>query len=188
MQQDFNEYDFDPSTRNGNGVKSRMDGKGDAWSNAHRDGLGSRFLMQDVDANFGVMVFGQNSGERLFLEYVPDKYKNRTKAIRKFAVVAMFDRKLSERKAFDNSSLVSRAFYLWQCGTFAKHQPVAPKFFYVIGSDRPPWTMIELDITTGNETGQRVDIASNGSVEWSEVWAQLGLTGMREQLTKWMAA
>ena len=57
--------------RHSNGVKVRADGCGDAWAQAHRK-LGPTFNMQDIDALFGIMAFGQNTGDKLFLEYVPD--------------------------------------------------------------------------------------------------------------------
>jgi len=85
--------------RHSNGVKVRADGCGDAWAKAHRR-LGPTFNMQDIDALFGIMAFGQNTGDKLFLEYVPDDYQNRGKAVRDFRVIAMFDRKSSRQAAF----------------------------------------------------------------------------------------
>jgi len=85
--------------RHSNGVRVRADGCGDAWAQAHRK-LGPTFNMQDIDALFGIMAFGQNTGDKLFLEYVPDDYRNRGKAVRDFRVIAMFDRKSSRQATF----------------------------------------------------------------------------------------
>lgn len=174
---------FDTSPRNGNGVKTRRDGRGDAWAAAHRDELGSRFLMQDVDASFGALVFGHNTGEKLFLEYVPDDYQNRTKATRDFAVVAMFDRKNSEAAAFANSNLVSRAFYLWQCRVFGTIQPIPPRFYYVIGNQQPPWRMVEIDILSSKQ----IATASVSVGDWTTVWSSLGLIKLRNELVQWIS-
>lgn len=183
----INEYLFDKTPRLQNGVKVRVDGNGDGWSNAHR-GLGNNIFMQDVDASFGFMTFGHNTGESLFLEFVPDDYrKNRDRVIRNFGVVAMFDRKRTEAKAFDNSSVLSRAVYLWQCRVFSANQPVQAKFYYVIGSNEPPWKMIELDIETGDRIGIDRVIGSTGSVEWTELWQELGLFNIRREIGRWLA-
>jgi len=104
--------------RDQRGVKTRYDGGGDAWAEAHRN-LGTSFNMQDLDALFGFVAFGVNGAEKLFLEYQPDDYKNRKQIIRRFAAVAMFDRKNSIKTAFNKNNLVSTANYLWQCRCFA---------------------------------------------------------------------
>lgn len=174
---------YDDTPRNGHGVKQRLDGKGDAWASAHRQELGCNFHMQDIDASFGAVVFGQNTGEKLFLEYVPDNYQNREKRIREFAVIALFDRKATEEAAFANHSTVSRAFYLWQCRVFGTKQPIDPKFFLVIGRQEPPWKMIEVDIFSSETTGVTATINAG---EWHEVWRTLGLTDMRNEIAKWL--
>lgn len=177
------EYEFDPTPRNTNAVKQRLDGQGDEWANQHRRSLPKEFYLQDVDAMFGGVVFGQNTGERLFLEYIPDDYENRTKRIREFFVVSIFDRKTSEQAAFGNHNIVSTAFYLHMCRTYSNAQPYAPRFFFVIGNEEPPWEMIEIDIHDAKETGERVTLYR---ANWKKVWNRLGLSDLRRDLTAWL--
>lgn len=165
-----------------NGVRHRVDGGGDAWAAVHRD-LGTRFLMQDVDALFGCSVFGSNTGDRLFLEHVPDAYKHRNNEIRNFAVVAMFDRKTTFENAFSKNNLLSFGLYLWQCRTFASKQPIAPKFFFVIGGQEPPWAMQEINITTGDVINQPIEVDAQS---FDVVWQTLGLKDMRNELRRWV--
>ena len=172
-------HDSDPAERHENHVRKRRDGKGDAWSNAHRINLGNHFLMHDQDASFGCLVFGSNTGDKLFLEYEPDNYKNRQSDIRQFAMVALFDRKATERAAFCQNNALSRAFYLWQCRAFAQGQPKPPRFFIVVGRQTPPWTMIELDIGTGARVGEPVEVDAS---RFKDVWESLGLTALRREL------
>ena len=176
---------FDHTPRNDGGVKYRLDGGGDAWGNAHRDGLGREFYLQDIDAAFGIVVFGQNTSDRLFLEYVPDNFVNRENVIRRFAVVAMFDRKTNREAAFARHSVLSRAFYLWQCRLFESQQPVAPRFFVVVGAQQPPWVMLEIDINNGAQTGAPTSI-HGGAADWRYVWDTLGLTSLRNELVGWI--
>ncbi len=164
------------------GVRVRRDGLGDGWAQGHRL-LGKTFNMQDLDALFGFVAFGVNGAERLFLEYQPDHFTNANRMIRRFAAVAMFDRKSSVQAAFN--STVSTANYLWQCRCFARQQPLKPKFFYVVGGQEPPWEMIELDIDTGDHLGQKV-IQSNRKEDWLAVWDHLGLADLRENLRAWV--
>lgn len=170
--------------RDQRGVKLRYDGGGDAWAEAHRE-LGTSFNMQDLDALFGFVAFGVNGAEKLFLEYQPDDYKNRKQIIRRFAAVAMFDRKNSIKAAFNENNFISTANYLWQCRTFAQCQPLKPKFFYVIGSQKPPWEMIELDIDTGDSKGQHI-IQTTQNEEWRALWDRIGLSSLRRALREWI--
>lgn len=174
----IDEYSYDQTPRNGGGVKHRLDQSGDGWANAHREGLPNKYMMQDVDAMFGAMAFGHNTGERLFLEYVPDGYENRGKSIRDFSVVAMFDRKTTEATAFANHAQVSRALYLWICRSLAEAQGLRPKFFLCIGGQEPPWKMIEIDIETGERAGNEAVVDSG---KWETVWQTLGLQGLRNE-------
>lgn len=178
---------MDMYTRMDNGVKARADGAGDAWAQSHRT-LGRDFHMHDIDVLFGLVAFGQNTGERLFLEYVPDNYQNRTSVIRKFAAVAMFDRKASTKAAFSQQNALSTAQYLWQCRTLGEggNQPLMPKFFFVIGKQTPPWEMIEIDIYTGERTGVEELIFMKSQAEWQRVWDALGLTSLRNELRQWV--
>jgi hypothetical protein len=169
--------------RSENGVKERADGKGDAWADSHRQ-LGATYNMSDLDAVMGVTAFAQNTGEKLFLEYVPDNYANRGKQIRSFAAVAMFDRKLSEHAI--QYSDVSTSLYLWICRTLGEKQPVPPKFFYIIGGQAPPWRMIELDIETGEQIGQQHEMTKDNSIEWKNLWVATGLHALREECRRFI--
>jgi len=166
-------------------AKPRFDGKGDGWALAHRN-LGSEFHMHDLDAVVGEITFARNTGERLFLEYVPDNYVNHEQCVRDFALVAMFDRKSSKEFALGVNNSLSTALYLWICRKLSEDQPVAAKFFYVIGGQTPPWTMVELDIITGKPTGAEAVIHSVQREEWLKIWDALGLRRIRSQLRKWI--
>ena len=168
-----------------NGVRSRIDGQGDGWALAHRD-LGPTFNMHDVDAMFGVCAFGQNTGEKLFLEYVPDNYQNRFKTIRKFGYVALFDRKSSMQALMAERNKLSTAFYLSLCRTLGLSQPVMPKFFYVIGGQEPPWIIREVDIETGELLDNVAELHNAGNNDWRRVWKCLGLIELRETIRKWV--
>ena len=169
--------------RDNAGVKVRADNKGDPWASAHRS-LGPGFNMQDLDALFGYMAFGQNTGERLFLEYVPDNYVNRYNSVRNFGVVALFDRKASFAAMEHEENTVSKAFYLWLCRALGQCQPVAPKFFYVIGQDSPPWIIIEIALDTGLPTGKEATLLSSSN--WLPVWTVLGLVEHRDLIRQWI--
>lgn len=165
-------------------VVVRADKQGDGWANAHRKQLGNDFYLQDVDAMFGVMVFGHNTANTLFMEYVPDDYKNRTSTIREFGFVGMFDRKYTEQVAFGTKNALSTGVYLKLCRLIGSNQPsgCTPKFFFVIGNNEPPWTMIELDIATGKPTGTRAVLTDSN--KWPELWEKLGLRKIRDELHK----
>lgn len=182
----MSERDVLPFSRGDNGVRNRVDGQGDAWANGHRAKLGSGDYIQDVDAFFGMQVFGHNTGERLFLEYEPDDYTNRLNTIRRFAVVAMFDRKSAPEVAYSHSNAVSLALYLYVCRVFAEAQPLPPKFFYVFGAaDRGPWKMQEVDIFTGEHADDCLWVDSHDP-SWRDVWNALGLGPLRAELSKWV--
>jgi len=172
-----------PNQHMANGVRRRVDGLGDGWAGAHRE-LGRGYHMSDVDALFGIEAFGHNTGERLFLEYEPDNYQNRMNRIRDFAVVGMFDRKTTLEAAYDDGNKLSLAFYLWTCRKLAAGQPKPPRFYFVIGGQEAPWTMIEHDIHTGEETGDRAVIRSAG--DFRTVWQALGLSSLRDELRAWV--
>lgn len=170
------------STKYVNGVKARADGQGELWANEHRAELGAQFNMNDIDGLIGLVGFAANTGNRLFVEYVPDgTFQDRFKSVRGFAVVALFDRKLSVEAAFGTSYRVSQAFYLYLCRSLSEHQPKPPKFFYVIGS-RAPYTLIELDITTGDEI-KRYYLEDN---RWKDIWEATGLVELRKLLLAWI--
>lgn len=168
--------------RDSSGVRVRADGKGDAWAKAHRDQLGATFNMNDVDGLIGLVAFAANTGDRLFMEYVPDNYANRQSMVRQFATVALFDRKTSRDYALGESNRVALAWYLDLCRRLGQTQPKPPKFFLIIGRDTPPWQMIELDIETGAVISEHALTAH----KWQQVWEQVGLAALRNELRRWI--
>lgn len=165
-----------------NGVKPRYDKKGDQWAAMHRN-LGPTFNMHDVDAVMGHVSFAENTGDRFFLEYVPDSYQNRYDRVRKFGAVAFFDRKSSLEFALSAKNTLSISFYLWLARAAAVEQPVAPLFFFVVGEQRPPWSLHEVDIYTGELTGKSAMV---GAGSWSAMWSNLGICAVRDQLRRWI--
>lgn len=171
----MNDYDS-------NGVRTRRDGEGDSWALDHRQ-LGAQFNMIDIDGLIGLVGFAVNTGNRLFVEYVPDgTYNDRFKSIRKFAVVAVFDRKADRGIALGEGNRVSQAFYLWLCRVFAQFQPRPPRFFYVFGQQGPSYEMLEMDISTGTEM-ETHRLEKN---LWKEVWESVGLVVLRQELLAWI--
>ena len=100
-----------------NGVKRRRDGGGDGWADARRTALPSHYWCQDMDGFFGSMTFGQNTGDRVFLEYVPDHYQHHLSLMRHFGILALFDRKRTIGWARDEQNRVCTAYYLHMCRT-----------------------------------------------------------------------
>jgi hypothetical protein len=147
--------------------------------------------MQAVDCMFGFTAFGSNTADRLFLEYAPDgtAADKLVKRVRTHGFVAMFDRKCSEGKAFDPSNYLSLSVYLDACRALSERQGTNVRFFFVIGGNEPPWTMIEVDRFTGERTGSPVEIRASRSdprnPEWETVWRELGLTKEREAALAW---
>lgn len=169
-----------------NGVRARADGRGDGWANAHREQLWPDAYMQDLDGYFGLLTFAGNAGDRLFLEYVPDRDRAPDQA-REFAVVAVFDRKRSRHAAFAPRSALSRGFYAWLCRVIGTRQPVRPRFFYVTGAERPPWILHEVDVETEEPTGAPALIRST-ETDWKSVWCGVGLRDARDVLARWLRA
>ncbi len=165
-----------------NGVRVRRDGKGDGWANEHRTALGNEFLMQDCDGIFGQLTFASQSANRLFLEYVPDGFEHRLDMTREMAVVAMFDRKGSLEKAFQEDNLMWLHLYLSICRKLSKFQPVPVRFFVVSGPDAAPWDITEVNTST-RERGRSHVIQSN---QMMDVWRMLGLAKARQDLKRWM--
>jgi hypothetical protein len=163
-------------------VKPRYDRAGDGWADAHRDGLGLTFNMTDVDGFVGLVGFAANTGDRLFVEYVPDNYTHRASRIRRFATVAMFDRKASEEYAGSAKNNLCTSWYLDICRRLGATQPVKPMFFWIVGRNKPPWTMIRLDIESGEPVGRH---QLNGD-NWRAVWEACGLVGLRRELRHWI--
>ena len=172
------------TNRNPIGVKVRADGQGDAWADSHRDFMRSAYML-DIDGLVGFVGFAANTGEKLFIEYVPDDYSNHRSEIRTFATVAMFDRKSSRSVAFAKGNQVSRAYYLDICRKLAATQPKPPRFFYVLGRDCPPWEMVELDIETAEEIGTHT-IESLDTGHWRHLWHIMGLGRLRSDLRRWI--
>lgn len=163
-------------------TKPRFDGLGDPWAFAHREELGNQFLMSDVDGLMGMVAFASNTGDRLFLEYVPDNYENREKRIRSLAVVAFFDRKASLSIARNTKNNICTSVYLHLARAVSAQQPNPARFFWMIGGSAPPWTMVELDINTGDEIGIQRTVDSGA---WRSVWEAVGLVTLRNELYRW---
>ena len=161
-------------------VKPRFDGQGDPWADSHREGLGRGFNMNDVDGFIGLIGFAANTGDRLFIEYVPDDYANRGQAIRTYSTVALFDRKASLACAMGEGNSVSLACYLDLCRRLAVTQARPPKFFFVVGRDAPPWDIVQIDI----ETGMKLSTQTLSGMNWQEVWRAAGLTELRDTLRR----
>ena len=165
-------------TRLSNGVRARSDGGGDTWAGEHRRALPNQCWMQDVDAVVGGMVFGTNGVDRLFTEYVPDSYKHSNDLIRRFGYVALFDRKQTVHACEDG---VSTACYLDMARKLSLGQPIPVRFFFVVGKDAP-WTMIEIDVTTG----ERIGTTELAGSDWVGAWERLGLLEARKSLSAWL--
>jgi len=168
----------------GSGTKKRMDGKGDLWANAHRDGkiLPSSFYFQDIDGFAGIMSFRDDTENGLYFEYCLDSWENSGSLIRNIGYVALFDRKQSESIAFGKKNVLSTAVHLDLASKIGASQPVDPKFFYVVGLDSP-WKMIELDICTGERTG--VSVIFNDKESWIPGFKTVGLLDIRRELNMW---
>lgn len=177
----MDELPWEDGERHSDGVRTRADGKGDGWAGYHREKLGNGWYMNDVDVLFGCEVWGKNTGEKLFAEYVPDDASNAKSAIRAFGMVAMFDRKRSESAMRHSRSHLSRKFYLWLCRCIASHQGMPPRFFYVIGGDNPPWSMYEVDIYSGQFVNDGDPCILHGD-GWASLWERLGLRELRDEL------
>jgi hypothetical protein len=174
----------DDVERYANGTKKRADGKMEDWNWRHRVGLGKKCYMEDVDHVFAAVFYGQQTSGRLFVEYEPDNGKNIGNVIRKFAIVAIIDKKETERAAFHQRNVLSLGVQLAMCRMFgAAGQPKEPKFFFAIGGSEAPWKMIEIDIHTGERTGVEGIVESD---DWGEVWKQLGIDPLRQQLRAWI--
>jgi hypothetical protein len=171
-----------PEQRDANGVRIRADGKGDGWAQAHRDELGPTYNMSDLDGYVGLVGFAGNTGDRLFMEYVPDNYANKGKTVRRFATVALFDRKASRDYAFSEANAVSLAFYLDLCRRLGETQPKPPKFFFIIGRQATPWELVELDI----QTGQIISEFTLQQGRWRVFWEAVGLVALRGELRTWI--
>lgn len=178
------DFDMGPYERRRNGVVRRGDGAGDAWANGHRNAPRS-WYMNDIDALFGTMAFGINGGDTVFVEFEPDSPRNKGKAIRKFGLVALFDRKNSNWAA--HQSDVSLGLYLDICRAFRdRGQPFPPRFFYVIGGQEPPWDLVEVCISSGTRKPPAVIMTDTSRAEWERVWRALGLVESRDAIRAWM--
>ena len=164
------------------GVRRRVLLGGDAWAQWHRDHVPISCWMVDLDCVVGTVYFARNYENALFAEIACDQHREKLR--REFAIVAVFERKATEDAAFAPQAVVSCAFQLHLCRVYANWQPskFPPRFFYVIGN-AAPWTMIELDIYTGERTGVPIKI-KNGNGE--QIWRSLGLLDLRKDLDEWL--
>ena len=160
--------------------RPRQDGKGDDFAREHR-ALGTAAYMNDFDVLVGSMDFAQHTENRTFAEYEPDPYANRISIARKFATVAIFDRKAGWSCCRLD---VATKYQLSVCRALSEFQPSAVRFFWIV--DEPPgWSMLELDTLTG-ERGEVYRLPEDGTV-WRVIWDELGLTETRQALRQWLA-
>jgi hypothetical protein len=170
------------SDRMANGVRGRLFRQhGDPWALEHRRQLGPSFYLDDIDLSCG-LAFGARTEDRTFYEYQPDGFEHVGQLHRDFALVAVFDRSESVRTAFAAAKSTSTAFQLHICRTFAAAQPVAPRFFHVVGLE-PPFEMHELDIDDGYPCSGVISLPVNG---WLPVWHALGLDRGHQVLRQWV--
>lgn len=167
--------------RGNNGVLERTDQAGDGWARAHRE-ANPRWYMQDVDALMAIETRAYNTGDKFFMEYVPDGFQHREKSIRQHAVVALFDRKSCREAAFGEHGRASLSLYLHLCRALGQTQPVQPKFMFTIGKDKPPWEVIEVDPESGDVVAEHALTSAN----WAEVWKAAGLSDLRAELARWV--
>lgn len=170
-------------------ARQRKDGKGDAWANAHRDALGPGYNMGDIDGSFGFVAFGHRTEDRIFAECVPDAWTNRGKPYRRFATVALFDRKRGPNSHRAGGGPFDLAYHLDLCRKLAEAQPLPPRFFFVQGTNKPPWELVELDIGHGNRGRAGVEIGRttiNSISNWGPIWDAVGLTELRKALKQWV--
>lgn len=170
------------SERHDNGSRRRRDGAGDSWANEHRIELGRTYYLNDFDAFMGNIAFAKTGAEELFAEYVPDHYRNKGKVIRRFATVALFDRKKSMASVHGIINDVQLAYYLDLCRVIGQTQPYQPRFFFVVGQESP-WQMVEVSTENGELSKT---IHTYGKGEWNRVWEIAGLKAMRDRLRKWV--
>ena len=170
-------------------TRLRNDNGGDRWANAHRHNLSDNWYLMDMDGYFGLLAFAANTGNRLFMEYVPDDWKNRESATREFGWVAIFDRKRNEQAMRSSGAKLSKDMYLCLCRRLGRCQPVMPRFFYILGTgEHGPWPLVEYDVWTAKEIGHiatlQNDEFSKGA--WDRIWNSIGLEQARKKIEAWL--
>lgn len=178
----FENADSERRDRLDNGSKARMDHGGDAWANEHRSGLPRFCYMTDFDAICGSMAFQVSSANKMFVENVVLADQKSNTLVRSYATVALFERKATLFAAEDPRNAFQTAYYLDLCRKIALQQSEPPRFFFAIGTQEPPWTMIEIDIVTGERIPGHFVVASNGINGWEPMWRAAGLFSLRERL------
>ncbi len=168
-------------------IKTRADGKGDPWANAHRACLPPDCYMQDADAieieseDNAALIYGEDSQ---FFEYATDPYGNRGKAIRNFGIAAVFDRKASRWANQTAGQRLAGSFYLWLTYTLGRVQPVQPSFFYVYGGSNA-WEIEQVDPVSGERSGKLTSLVAGE--DWEPIWTALGLMEKHRLLSQWLA-
>ena len=157
-------------------TKPRFDGKGDSWARSHRSNLPGNYYMTDID---GLGLFTMNSSNEFFCEYVVGYPRDSADRKVTRGVFALFDRKASLDSAFSERNATLGVYLLIARG-LAREQTVAPKFCFVIGGQDPPWRVIEVDIYTGNRTGNESYVSTDDG--WMDAWIQLGIDVTRKKL------
>jgi hypothetical protein len=166
-----------------NGVRTRMDGAGDLWADQHREELGNRSYLNDIDGFAGLTVWASHSEDHLFVEYEPDSWEYKDNVIRRFGTIAFFDRKKSRGATKRPGAPLSLAYHLDLCRQLGKSQPIAPRFFYVFG-EGIPWELVEINIENGSSIGHPIMLVAGS---WSERWRELGLVAARDEIRRWLA-
>ena len=161
------------------GVKKRMDGEGDGWANAHREKLAAEAVMTDIDGWMGMNAYCMNTGSQLFCEYTIDQKTLHPNHTARCAIVGFFDRKIRKSARLFGSQPHQVYMHIAQC--IAVQQKFPPKFFYVFGSVMGPWEMCEVDIYTGEYTGEPFHCDTR-EASWKHMWDQCGLTALRREL------
>jgi len=118
--------------------------------------------------------------------------KTRTQIIKKenpffqkISTKAIFDRKNGSRiltKLEDPEEIkISAAYYLDFCRKLGYLQEETPRCFFVIGREKGPWKMFEIDINDGS-IGKKINIPNIDY--WPAVFIELGLFELKENMIK----
>lgn len=156
-------------------TKPRYDGKGDEWAKIHRN-LPSSHTMTDIDTMFGFQAFGQNTTDRLFVEYA---YERTDEVKKNFRIVAIFERKFERSKMLQYS--IQHEFLCWIARIVSNAQELPCRLFYAVNSSSPGWFDL---FETNIETHEFSFVASHNKDDINAVWQRLGLSKLRSELSK----
>jgi hypothetical protein len=161
-----------------NGVRVRLDGRGDNFANAHRKGQRDLYGM-DVDAYATLELVVGDGEDRIFAEYC----LHGNGPVTESAFVAFFDRKKMRGKQCiaDAGQMARRAPWLGLCRDLAVSYPVTPRLFWICGQGAP-WDFIEWDV----RSGERLRWWLLESDDITQEWRNIDLLRDRETLVKWL--